>query len=171
MPHIHTEPGQHDHTATAFIIRIDQPEPIVLLHMHRKYKKLYPVGGHIELNESPWQAMVHEIAEESGYQMSELSVLQPLDRLKELPDEDLHPCPVLLNTHSAADDHYHSDTVWAFVTKAEPTGNAAEGESSDIRWMTLREIELSDQMIDAHKVICKHIFTVCLPNWETVQLG
>lgn len=74
MPHIHEGDGQHDLTAGAFIIRFDQDEPKGLLHFHRKLHKLLPIGGHVELNESPWQAIAHELDEESGYSMSQLMV-------------------------------------------------------------------------------------------------
>ena len=53
MPHIHTEPGQHDHTVGAFIICLGNNSPKILLHMHKKLNKLLPIGGHIELNEAP----------------------------------------------------------------------------------------------------------------------
>ena len=36
MPHINTKPGQHDFTASAFIVRLDRSEPQVLLHLHKK---------------------------------------------------------------------------------------------------------------------------------------
>jgi len=64
MAHIHTAPNQHDHTVTAYIIRIDKDEPRALLHMHKKLNVLLPVGGHIELDETPWAAMAHELEEE-----------------------------------------------------------------------------------------------------------
>lgn len=60
MAHIHTQAGQHDHTVTLYIIRIDTTEPKAWLHKHKKMKVLLPVGGHIELSETPWQAAAHE---------------------------------------------------------------------------------------------------------------
>lgn len=35
MSHIHTNPGEHDLAASAFIIRTDAPEPQLLLHVHK----------------------------------------------------------------------------------------------------------------------------------------
>ena len=67
MPHIHTEPDQHDMTVSAYIVRTDSAEPLCLVHMHRKIGKLAQIGGHIELNETPWQSIAHELEEESGY--------------------------------------------------------------------------------------------------------
>ena len=45
MAHIHTEPGQHDFTASAFIIRTDTPEPKLLLHRHKLVGKYLQIGG------------------------------------------------------------------------------------------------------------------------------
>jgi hypothetical protein len=42
MPHIHTEKNQHDLTVTAFIIRVGTPEPMALLHMHKKLNVFCP---------------------------------------------------------------------------------------------------------------------------------
>lgn len=36
MLHIHTQPGQHDHTVSAYIIRYINDEPYLLLHRHKK---------------------------------------------------------------------------------------------------------------------------------------
>lgn len=44
MAHIHTKPGQHDLTASAYIIRDDGNEPVVLLHRH---KKLGAIGKNV----------------------------------------------------------------------------------------------------------------------------
>lgn len=91
MPHIHTQPGQHDHTASAFIIRTDGTEPRILFHMHKKIKKLMQPGGHVELHETPWQAVVHEIEEEAGYEISQLKILQPKNYLQKPADATLNP--------------------------------------------------------------------------------
>jgi len=53
MSHIHTNPGEHDQTVSAFIIRTDTAEPELLLHVHKKLGVLLQPGGHIELNETP----------------------------------------------------------------------------------------------------------------------
>lgn len=43
MSHIHTKPGQHDFTASAFIIRTDGTEPRAMVHMHKKTSQIYAV--------------------------------------------------------------------------------------------------------------------------------
>lgn len=49
-------------TATVYIIN----ESKVLLHNHKKYNTLFPVGGHIEADELPHEAALREAYEESG---------------------------------------------------------------------------------------------------------
>jgi len=61
MPHIHTMKNGHDFTTTAYIVRVDTLEPKALVHMHKKLKRLLAVGGHVEMNESPWQAIAHKL--------------------------------------------------------------------------------------------------------------
>lgn len=140
MPHIHTQPDQHDMTVSGYIVRMDGDTPLCLVHMHRKIGKLMQVGGHIELNETPWQAMAHELAEESGYQLSELAVLQHTkDRVQEAHNVS-HPVPFLMNTHNVGNNHYHSDLCYAFIADTVPEQLAAEGESSDLRWVTLDDL-------------------------------
>lgn len=170
MPHIHNEPGQHDHTVTLYVVRTDFSEPKVLLHMHRKHRRLLPVGGHIELNETPWQAAAHELTEESGYKLSDLMILQPRQRIPALPKVKLHPYPVVLNTHNITENHFHSDIVYAFVADGEPTETLGSGESTDLRWFTASEIDKLDEpdIFLSTKVVCKFILDECLNNWDKV---
>jgi len=143
MPHIHTEPNQHDVTVSAYIVRFDNDEPLAFVHMHRKFGKLLQVGGHIELDETPWQAVAHELREESGYGLDELQVLQPSSQLVEAVGAIMHPLPIFSNTHTIPnmDSHFHSDFAYAFVAGASPKHSPAEGESDDVRWLTLKELK------------------------------
>ena len=170
MAHIHTLPGQHDSTVGAYIVRLDGPEPKVLLHMHRKLNALLPIGGHVELNESPWQAIAHELREESGYTLEELTLLQPRQRLAQLSDVVLHPYPVVMSTHDLAHDHFHSDTAYAFVTSSVPKAAVQAGESSDLRWLSRAELSaLAEPAIFTNtKEIYNFVLDACLPDWEQV---
>lgn len=102
MAHIHTNPGEHDLTASAFIVRDDFEEPRLLLHMHKKLHILLQPGGHVELNENPWQAIEHELREETGYTFDELEVLQPKDRLRFSPTERPQSRPRKANRRTSA---------------------------------------------------------------------
>lgn len=170
MPHIHDQPGQYDHTITAFIVRTDGDEPRVLMHMHRKLHKLLPVGGHIEVDETPWQAAAHEISEESGYKLSELKIMQPHERIRELEGVLLHPQPLAANTHEITATHAHSDVSYALLAEGAPTGQPNEGESADIRWFTRAELQslTRDEIWPNTVQACEFIFDIALPNWEQV---
>ena len=141
MPHIHTEPNQHDMTVSAYIVRLDTPEPLCLVHMHRKIGKLMQIGGHIELNETPWQSIAHELEEESGYTLPELQVVQHTAERVVETDNVGHPTPFSMNTHSVGNNHYHSDLCFGFVAHAAATKAMAEGESEDLRWLSLLQLD------------------------------
>ncbi len=154
MSHIHTEKGQHDHTIGAYIIREDGDEPRLIMHMHKKLNVLLAFGGHIELKETPWQAVIREAREESGYDIDQLLLLQPKERIKKLsgtvsdPSIDmerwtgsvLHPYPVVIDTHVIKPGHFHTNDTFAFVTDQEPKHNVDEGESTDIRLLSRSEV-------------------------------
>lgn len=171
MPHLHTESGQHDLTVTAFVVRMDESEPTVLLHMHRTHKRLMPVGGHVELSETPWQAVGHELSEESGYTLADLHILQPPDRMEKLRGANLHPYPVVVNTHVAADKHYHTDLSYAFVATHKPQRPVAANESKDLRWLTRQEL---DRLVEPTIFLntqdtYRYVLDVCLVNWQLVE--
>jgi len=172
MAHIHTEKGQHDLTVTAYIIRTDTPEPKALLHMHRKHNILLPVGGHVELNETPWQAVSHELAEESGYEFSQLRILQPPLRIKKISKVIQHPYPLSMNTHEVSVEHNHTDIEYGFVTTEDPKLAIGGTESADLRWVTKAELLAlgPDMIFDNTKEIYKFMFDVALAHWESVAV-
>lgn len=141
MPHIHTEPNQHDITVSMYIIRKELDEWKCLVHMHRKLGVLMQIGGHIEIDETPWQTVAHELKEESGYTLAELKVMQA-SVVGQVRGAVVHPTPCMVNTHTAGPGpHYHSDLCYAFVAKNVPSQGPSEGESSDMRWMTIHEMK------------------------------
>jgi 8-oxo-dGTP diphosphatase len=173
MGHIHTESGHHDHTVSAFIVRIDGDEPKILLHIHKILKKYLQFGGHIELDENPWQAVEHEILEESGYKMGQLKLLQPKSRITSMPDTaTLHPYPVYHLTHGGFDiDHNHTDVGYVFTTEEDPKHGIGENESEDIKAFSRTEIEkMDDEIVSNVKEICLFIFDEVLKNWQTVPI-
>lgn len=171
MPHIHTQPGQHDHTASGFIIRMVEGEPKLILHKHKKTGKLQQFGGHIELNETPWEAVTHEILEESGYEMSQLRILQPKIRMPDNAANKQHPVPVSHNTHDFSEDHFHTDAAYAFVTGQSPRHSVAEGESSEFKLVSPEELaKLDDSTVPSGiKEVGLFIFGKCLKHWEEVD--
>ena len=89
--------------------------------MHRRLGVLMQIGGHIEIDETPWQTVAHELTEESGYTLDELSVLQP-SKARKVTGAVVHPVPCLVNTHTAGPaPHYHSDLCYVFEAQHLPS--------------------------------------------------
>lgn len=171
MSHLHTEKGGHDLTVSAHIIRTDTAEPTVMLHKHKKLGRYLQFGGHVEHNENPWEAITHELAEESGYHISQLEVLQPMTRLKSLTGVRLHPVPVSYLTHEFPGlDHYHTDTAFAFVTDQPPKGEPQEDESVDIELFTADEIRAihKDDIYPNVREIALFVLETSLSEWVRV---
>ena len=135
-------------------------------------------GGHIELDENPWQAIEHELLEESGYTLSQLKLLQPKDRIDGVFEESIfHPQPVYINTHAIDTHnmdakHYHTDIGYVFVADSEPTQKIGEGESAEIILVTRAELDKIDkkEIWPTTLEICRFIFDTCLPKWDWVSL-
>ncbi len=140
MPHIHNQPDNHDMTVSAYIMRKENDEWKCLVHYHKKMDTLMQIGGHIELNETPWQSVAHELAEESGYSLDELSVVQPTADRVEDSGQVVHPTPFTMNTHLVGNEHFHSDLCYGFVAESAPISNVADGEATDLRWMSHSEL-------------------------------
>ena len=142
MPHLHTQPHGHDVTISAWILRRFPSDSSrgwqwkALVHKHRKMNLWIQPGGHVEHTENPWQALVHELHEETGYHIDQLSVLQPWNRLPDGVHDLMHPTPVLLNTHSPYPGHFHSDIVMAMVADGDPAEKPRPGESLELQWVS-----------------------------------
>jgi len=171
MAHIHTGPGQYDLTVSAYIVRTGDI-PRILLHKHKTLGVYIQPGGHVELNETPWQAIIHELREETGYDMDQLTILQPYLRPPVLSGDDLHPQPVCLRSFpfEGLPAHYHTDITWAFVTEEEPRHDVGEGESHDLRWVTREELLAipSDQTYEDVRQVGLYILDQLLTAWEPV---
>jgi 8-oxo-dGTP pyrophosphatase MutT (NUDIX family) len=171
MPHIHTEPGQHDHTVGIYIFRTDFAEPKVMLHFHKKIKKYAQFGGHVELQESPWQAVLHELHEETGYDMSQLKILQPSQRLQQLEGATVHPQSVAHVTmgYPSFGGHHHTDSTYVFITNEPPRQSPEAGESTDIKLFTRKEVAEGSQTDSITHGLALYAFDEILPNWQPVS--
>ncbi len=173
MPHIHTGEGEHDLTASAFIVRKDTDEPRLLLHTHKLLHILLQPGGHVELTENPWQAIKHELLEEAGYDIEQLRLLQPKDRIKTMTNTTLLPYPVSINTHNFDHEghHKHTDIAMAFTATGEPAHRPDEGESTDLRWLSYQELsDLDGSRIPENvREIGQYVLTTAFRTWEEVD--
>src|SRR5258708_28816740 len=96
MAHIHE---LIDFTASAFIVFGSK----VLLVHHKEHKMWLPVGGHIELDEDPEQALLREVKEESGL---EIEIFGKVPHLEVDGMKFLHT-PYFLDIHRINQNHRH----------------------------------------------------------------
>lgn len=113
----------------------------VLLHLHKKAKKILPLGGHIELNELPEEACTREAQEESGL---EINLYNPLNKqLKyscELVGEKLLTNPMYTIFGEINPEHFHIDFVYYATANSFET-IPGEGESNLLKWYSKEDLK------------------------------
>lgn len=171
MPHTVTEPGGHCPTVSAWVIRTDLgADPRVLVHLHKKYGLLLQPGGHIERDEFAWVALLRELREEAGYTPEQLEVLQPFRMpVQQKAGNILTPTPLLQDCHVIDPDKglHHWDSVFAVVADGAPAHDPDEGESADLRWLTLDEFAAAPEASEDAVVIARLAVDV-LSRWMRV---
>ena len=124
-------------TVSIFIVHKDK----VLLHVHKKAKKLLPLGGHIESNELPEEACIREVQEESGFK---INLYNPQDeRLRNacsLAGESLLVNPMYTILSEINSEHYHIDFVY-YATAESFDSIPGYGESNLLRWYNKEELK------------------------------
>lgn len=167
MPHVHTTPGHHDLTASAYIFRVDGVEPRILLHWHKKIDCWMQFGGHVELHETPWATIAHEIEEESGYSLGQLRLLQPPHSLASFGDSSIiHPLPFIFGTHpfDGKMNHFHTNIDYLFTTTEDPEQQVSPDESTKFQLFT------SDQIRNLpEKEILQNVRTAVLYAFELLE--
>ncbi|OGH67769.1 MAG: hypothetical protein A3C15_02810 [Candidatus Magasanikbacteria bacterium RIFCSPHIGHO2_02_FULL_50_9b] len=131
MPHIHE---LIDFTNTCMILH--PTEPKVLLVNHKLLNTWLPVGGHIELNEDPDQALLREIQEECGLDVEILSCRHA----GEYEDTKMLLLPETLDIHRFSETHRHINFGYhARARSAEP--QLAPTEHHEIKWFSREELQ------------------------------
>jgi len=135
MPHIH---DAIDFTVAAYIVHADK----VLLVHHKQLDKWLPVGGHIELNEDPEQALYREIEEETGLTRGQIAVLSEKPaRLSDTTEFLL--TPRYLDIHRISDSHRHIGMVYIVQSKTVKVRLAIE-EHREARWFDQNELHFDE---------------------------
>lgn len=138
MPHIHTGTGELDFTVSGYIVYDDK----TLLIKHKYLPIWTPPSGHIEVDQTPVEALYAEISEEAGIAKESLE-LMPTQAYKprfERNDtaEEL-PLPFDFEVHPIADGHRHINM--AFVLKSSTNHvEPGKGESNTFKWFTVDEL-------------------------------
>ncbi len=136
MPHINE---QYDFVITVFIVF----EKSVLFVNHPRYNKWLPMGGHIELNEDPEEALFREIQEETGL---EVEILSSKPALKS-PGIKFILTPNNVDVHEANAPHKHIS--FTYFAKAKNDKFMKSAEHTELIWV--HESELDSPKYDLYE--------------------
>lgn len=129
-------------TVSVFVVCEDK----VLLHLHKKAKKILPLGGHIEVNESPEEACIREVKEEAGLN---ISLYNKIDKnLKEACDlsgEKLLINPIHSVFGKVGKDHYHMDFVYYGISESFDCV-PGDLESKVLKWYSKEDLKMADNI-------------------------
>lgn len=118
-------------TGSAWIVNANRGK--VLLTHHRKLDKWLQLGGHTDEDEDVLSAAVREAQEESS--LTSLRVVSG-----EIFDIDVHRFPARENVKA----HFHFDLRF-LLEGDEKEKIQVSNESKDIRWISLKEIDIFTQ--------------------------
>jgi 8-oxo-dGTP pyrophosphatase MutT (NUDIX family) len=129
MAHIHE---LIDFVVNAFIVRNDK----VLLISHKKLNKWLPIGGHIELNEDPEEALFREVREECGL---DIKIIGEKPEIKSEGSKFLYS-PLFLDIHKISETHRHVGLNYFAEANSDKVVLNKE-EHNAIRWFNNEELD------------------------------
>ena len=124
--------------ASAFVI--DPNTKRILLVKHKKNRRWTQPGGHIEGNETPEEAALREVYEETGMHVRLLGDRFPRE------DDFIRPLGIQKNRRTTDDGetHLHVDIIYAAVPNEEKELVLNREESDDVNWFTREELDQID---------------------------
>lgn len=117
--------------ASAFVINPDTKK--ILLVKHHLWDKWVQPGGHIEDDETPEEAAVREVFEETGVKVSLIGERFPRE------DDMIRPLGIQCNRKDNGDKHI--DIIYAATPNNTEVELVISNESYDIGWFSRRELE------------------------------
>ncbi len=135
MAHIHE---LYDFTVSFLVVH--PTEPKILLHYHKKLACWNQLGGHVELDEQPMEALERELKEEAGLHPDDYKIIQTHESLSPRGTVSLPLGFGLFVYDYAGSGHRHIDIP--YIIKSNKTEiKPAQGESTQIDWFSLEEIK------------------------------
>jgi 8-oxo-dGTP diphosphatase len=150
-----SKPLEKHLAAGAFIFSTENPPRTLLLH-HKKLGKWLQPGGHVDSTESPVEAAVREVLEETGVDISGQlsSAPDPVTMMLPLPGYIMEEPIPATDKHPA---HVHIDLNYVVKVPHQEV-RLREKESHGIGWFTLEETAALP-MFDATRTILKQEFS------------
>ena len=128
MPHIHE---LYDFVVSVFIVY----QKKVLLIYHKKYREWLPIGGHVELNEDPEQALYREIREECDLRVEILAKRPDIGHRGVKPI----PTPSFVDVHRISRTHKHIAFVYFGRVKTDKVRLHTK-EHLEFRWLDQNQL-------------------------------
>lgn len=140
-----------DLTVGTYIFHDDK----VLLILHKKLKIWLPVGGHIEKDETPDDAVKRESREETNLEISLISV----PKFEKLGNVITHlATPFYVNVHNVG-DHHHVGFFYVSIATDISKLLINKEEVLDATWFTQGEVNESPLINEEVKFLCNLSFT------------
>jgi len=128
MGHIH---DKYDFIITVFIVCDNR----VLFVNHPRYGKWVPVGGHIELDEDPEEALFREIREETQL---DVEILSTKPKTEVEADNKFLITPNYMGVYGANLPHRHISLTYFARSKTDAA--IMSNEHTEMAWIPLEEL-------------------------------
>ena len=127
----------HIHELIDFVVNvyIVYEDKVLLIH-HKQLNKWLPVGGHIELDENPEEALFREVKEECGL---EIKILEKKPAIESEETKFLYS-PEFLDIHKISEAHKHIALNYFVKAKSDKFLFNKE-EHNKIRWFSRGELD------------------------------
>jgi len=108
----------------------------LLMVFHPYLQRLLQPGGHVEKGETPAQAAIREVEEETGF----VTQLHPWHKANPMPfDIDIHR--IAANEQKAEPSHLHYDFRYVLTVAAEPKAKAAKTPELSFLWQPIAAVK------------------------------
>ena len=113
---------------------------LLLLVKHKKNKRWTQPGGHMEYNETPEEAALREVFEETGLRVRLLGERFPRE------DDFIRPLGIQRNRKTTDDGetHMHIDIIYAAVPNDDSAVSINTKENDDVAWFSREELDYID---------------------------
>lgn len=125
-------------TVTVYICALVDNEVKALLHRHKKHKMWLGIGGHVEINENPIEALNREVKEEAGISVELVTDKKDLIKTENVT-QLIAPFSLLEEKISAREGepaHYHIDFIYCAITNKPQKVKMHE----EFGWFSLTEL-------------------------------